>query len=56
MIRRSRSVRLPIKSGWPRATGRAAVLEMLRGSVNGLDRKMDSRTPQFEAPTMEIEF
>jgi len=39
--------------GDQRATGRAATLEMLRNSVNGVDRKMDSRTGAFEAPTSD---
>lgn len=39
--------------GDQRAGGRTAMLEMLRGSVNGLDRRMDSRTGDFEAPTAE---
>jgi hypothetical protein len=39
--------------GDQRASGRAATLEMLRGSVNGLDRRMDSRTGDFEAPTAD---
>ena len=39
--------------GPARAQGRAAVLEALKTSVNGLDRKMDSRRPDFEPPTMD---
>jgi len=35
------------------AAGRAATLEMLRNSVNGLDRQMDSRTGEFGAPTSD---
>lgn len=36
-----------------RADGRAAMLEMLRGSVDGLDRQMDRRAPKFAAPTAD---
>ncbi|MEQ8860503.1 MAG: nuclear transport factor 2 family protein [Pseudomonadales bacterium] len=39
--------------GDQRADGRTATLEMLRGSVDGLDRQMDSRTVDFDAPTTE---
>ena len=35
------------------ARGRAAVLAKLKGAVDGFDRKMDSRTPDFLAPTAE---
>ncbi len=39
--------------GDQRAEGRSALLDMLRGSVNGLDRQMDSRTGDFGAPTAD---
>ena len=35
------------------AEGRSAVLEKLKGSVNSLDRRMDSRTPDFQTPTVD---
>jgi len=35
------------------ARGRAAVLAKLKGGVDAFDRKMDSRTPDFQAPTAE---
>jgi SnoaL-like domain len=35
------------------AVGRDAALAKLKGSVNAFDRKMDSRTPDFETPTVE---
>ena len=35
------------------ARGRAAVLAKLKGGVDGFDRKMDSRTPDFQPPTIE---
>jgi hypothetical protein len=34
------------------ARGRAAVLEKLKGGVDGFDRRMDSRTPDFQTPTV----
>lgn len=39
--------------GDERAAGRPAMLEMLRSSVNGLDRQMDSRSADFAAPTVD---
>lgn len=39
--------------GGQRAAGRSVMLEMLRGSVDGLDRRMDSRMGDFETPTAE---
>jgi hypothetical protein len=33
--------------GWP------AVLAKLRGGVDGFDRRMDSRTPDFQTPSVE---
>ena len=35
------------------ATGRSATLEMLRDSINGIDRQMDSRAGEFDAPTSD---
>jgi hypothetical protein len=35
------------------AQGRDAVLAKLKANVDGFDRKMDSRTLDFEAPTVE---
>ena len=35
------------------ARGRAAVLAKLKGGVDAFDRNMDSRTPDFQAPTAE---
>ncbi len=35
------------------ATGRDAVLAKLKGGIDAFDRKMDSRTPDFETPTVE---
>lgn len=34
------------------ARDRAAVIAKLKGSVDGFDRRMDSRTPDFAAPTV----
>ena len=34
------------------AVGRAAVLAKLKGGVDGFDRQMDSRTPNFQTPTV----
>jgi hypothetical protein len=35
------------------AQGRDAVLAKLKGGVDGFDRKMDSRTPDFNPPTVD---
>ena len=35
------------------AEGRAAVLGKLKGGVDSFDRKMDSRTPDFQTPTAD---
>jgi ketosteroid isomerase-like protein len=35
------------------ARGRAAVLAKLKGGVDTFDRNMDSRTPDFQAPTVD---
>jgi hypothetical protein len=42
-----------VYEGDPEARGNAAVLAKLKGAVDGFDRKMDSRTPDFQAPTAE---
>jgi ketosteroid isomerase-like protein len=39
--------------GEPEANGRAAVLAKLQGAVNGFDRRMDRRIPNFQPPTVE---
>jgi len=36
-----------------KADGRGAVLDTLRASVNGLDRRFASRTPSFDPPTAD---
>ena len=38
-------------TGEPHARGREAVVQKLKGAVDGFDRLMDSRTPKFDAPT-----
>ena len=35
------------------AQGRDAVLAKLKGGVDGFDRNMDSRTPDFNPPTVD---
>ena len=35
------------------ARGRDAVLAKLKGGVDGLDRRMDRRTPDFQTPTVD---
>ena len=35
------------------ARGRDAVLAKLKGGVDGFDRRMDSRSPDFQTPTVE---
>lgn len=42
-----------VYEGEPAARGRDAVLAKLKGAVDGFDRRMDSRTPDFQAPTVE---
>ena len=42
-----------VYEGDPDANGRAAVLEKLKGGVDGFDRNMDSRTPDFQTPTVD---
>lgn len=36
-----------------KAEGRPAVIAKLKGGVDGFDRNMDSRTPDFQQPTVE---
>jgi hypothetical protein len=42
-----------VYEGDPDARGRDAVLAKLKGGVDGFDRNMDSRTPDFETPTID---
>ena len=42
-----------VYEGDPDARGRDAVLAKLKGGVDAFDRRMDSRTPDFEAPTVD---
>jgi len=42
-----------VYEGDPDARGRDAVLAKLKGGVDAFDRRMDSRTPDFESPTVE---
>jgi hypothetical protein len=42
-----------VYEGDPEARGNAAVLAKLKDAVDGFDRKMDSRTPDFQTPTVE---
>jgi hypothetical protein len=42
-----------VYEGEPDAKGRAAVLAKLKGGIDGFDRRMDSRTVEFEKPTVE---
>ena len=42
-----------VYEGEPRAESRAAVIAKFRDSVEGFDRRMDSRTPRFEPPTVD---
>ena len=37
----------------PDAKGRAAVLAKLKGGVDAFDRRMDSRTPDFQTPSVD---
>lgn len=41
-----------VYEGDPDASGRDAVLAKLKGGVDAFDRRMDSRTPDFETPTV----
>jgi ketosteroid isomerase-like protein len=42
-----------VYEGDPDARGRAAVLAKLKGGVDTFDRNMDSRTPDFQTPTVD---
>ena len=42
-----------VYEGEPDAHGRDAVLDKLKAGVDRLDRLMDSRTPDFQQPTVE---
>lgn len=41
-----------VYEGEPDARGRDAVLGKLKGGVDAFDRRMDSRTPDFQKPTV----
>jgi ketosteroid isomerase-like protein len=42
-----------IYEGEPDAVGRDAVLTKLQGGVDAFDRRMDSRTPDFQTPSVD---
>lgn len=42
-----------VYAGEPSAQGRKAVLAKLKNGVDGFDRRMDSRTPDFERPSVD---
>ena len=42
-----------VYEGDPNAEGRVAVLAKLKSGVDTFDRKMDSRTPDFQTPTVD---
>ena len=42
-----------VYEGDPDARGRDAVLAKLKNGVDNFDRRMDSRTPDFETPSVE---
>ena len=42
-----------VYEGDPDAKGRDAVLAKLQGGVDAFDRRMDSRTPDFQTPTVD---
>ena len=42
-----------VYEGDPEARGRAQVLAKLKGGIDDFDRKMDSRTPDFQDPTVD---
>ncbi|MBM4335474.1 MAG: nuclear transport factor 2 family protein [Deltaproteobacteria bacterium] len=42
-----------VYEGEPAARGRAAVLAKLKAGVDGFDRRMDSRTPDFARPAVK---
>jgi hypothetical protein len=42
-----------VYEGDPDARGRQAVLDKLKGGVDGMDRRMDSRSPDFDTPSVD---
>lgn len=42
-----------VYEGDPDARGRAAVIAKLKGGVDAFDKRMDSRTPDFDAPSAD---
>jgi ketosteroid isomerase-like protein len=42
-----------VYEGEPEARGRDAVLAKLKGAVDGFDRTMDARIPDFQTPTVD---
>ncbi len=42
-----------VYEGDPDARGREAVLAKLKGGVDAFDRRMDTRTPDFQTPSVE---
>jgi ketosteroid isomerase-like protein len=42
-----------VYEGDPAAKGREAVLGKLKGGVDAFDRRMDSRTPDFQTPSVD---
>jgi hypothetical protein len=42
-----------VYEGDPDARGRDAVVAKLKGGVDNFDRRMDSRTPDFQTPTVD---
>ena len=42
-----------VYEGEPRAENRAAILAKFKASVDGFDRRMDSRTPVFQRPSVD---
>ena len=42
-----------VYEGDPDANGRDAVLAKLKGGIDTFDRRMDSRTPNFQTPTVD---
>ena len=42
-----------VYEGDPEASGRDAVLAKLKNGVDNFDRRMDSRTPDFQTPTVK---
>lgn len=44
-----------VYEGDPDARGRPAVLAKLKTAVDGFDRRMDTRTPNFQSPTVDAD-